>query len=712
MNADEIRSTLRSASDIELRDASFSILQAIAQVSADPERAVTAQELVIRALGRASALESCKQLLSALVRQHGLFPYLDPEKLDLSDLFAYEVHRPVNLDDGQVVFHRVQALVYRRLLEGRSVILSAPTSFGKSLVIDGVIATRKLNHVAVIVPTIALIDETRRRLARFRDYKIITHPSQTLAGRTIIVMTQERLLDMPVLPAIGIFMIDEFYKLDIEADVERASLLNQAMHRLYQTGAPYYLTGPNVRQLADSLPQTFDVNFITTDYATVAADVTRVRIAKGQTEEQELRKLCSTLEGPTLIYCSSPRRVREVANWLLDRPAQDDDVSEYREQLAQWVSATYHPEWLVARAIRSRIGLHHGRIPRALAQEIIRSFNETELDILICTSTLIEGVNTRAKNVIILDNTAGSRRKFDFFTFNNIKGRSGRMFQHFIGHVFLFHEPPAEQLPIVDIPVFSQGPNTPSSILIQLNRNDLNKRSRDKIQQYYDQIFLRVETLRENNGIDPDQQLKLARYLAANPRLVENLSWRTAYPSYDVLRFSCELITQYIPPGKGWRQHGARSASQLALLLSLLARADGDLSILVRNYLGFGDTQGNPDEAVETALDFIRFWPGHHLPKRLLVLQRIAADVYSWRDRFGGNYRAFAARAENLFLPPYLADLEEYGLPVSVSAKLLSRLAPYNSLDELLDSLRALDASTLVLADFERRLIQQAQSAL
>jgi replicative superfamily II helicase len=57
--------------------------------------------------------------------------------LSLTDSIAYEYHRPLNYDEP-IVFHREQAEIYRSLLNGENIILSAPTSFGKSKVIDAV----------------------------------------------------------------------------------------------------------------------------------------------------------------------------------------------------------------------------------------------------------------------------------------------------------------------------------------------------------------------------------------------------------------------------------------------------------------------------------------------------------------------------------------------------------------------------------------------
>jgi hypothetical protein len=189
------------------------------------------QELILRALEYRSSFGPAVVVLDGLVRRLGLFPYLDPESLGLADSIAYEYHRPRNMEQDGIIFHRAQANVYRSLLDGRNVILSAPTSFGKSLIIDAMIASGRYRHIAIVVPTIALIDETRRRLAgRFgRLYKIITHPSQERGSHELLVMTQERILEVTPLAPIDFFVIDEFYKLQPrQEDTERSLILNQA----------------------------------------------------------------------------------------------------------------------------------------------------------------------------------------------------------------------------------------------------------------------------------------------------------------------------------------------------------------------------------------------------------------------------------------------------------------------------------------------------
>lgn len=212
MNLATLRKTLRSPDSVRLQ--AFNILRSIACLVANPEQELFAHEMVLRALEHREQFEPYQQVLDSLVRSVGLFPYLNPGELSFRDAVAYEFHRPENMGED-FVFHREQAEIYRRLLDGDSVILSAPTSFGKSKIIDAIIAAGQFRNLVVVVPTLALIDETRRRLAQFSDrYKILTHLSQRPADANIFVFTAERAVAYDQFPPIEFFVIDEFYKLN------------------------------------------------------------------------------------------------------------------------------------------------------------------------------------------------------------------------------------------------------------------------------------------------------------------------------------------------------------------------------------------------------------------------------------------------------------------------------------------------------------------
>lgn len=699
LNLNQIRTRLASAEDLSREG--FELLQAVAHhlapVDGEPEPLLV--EAAIRLLDRKDELAGYAPVVDAIIRAVGLFPYLEPEGLSTADQLAFEAHRPFGMND--LVFHRVQAELYRNLMSGENIMLSAPTSFGKSLIIDALIASGKYRNIAIIVPTLALIDETRRRLSRFGEkFKVVTHPSQRTEEQNIFVMTQERILDMSEMPELDLFVIDEFYKLDTRRDSERATLLNSALHRLWKTGAQFLMLGPNIQGITEDLPSGFRATFIHTDFKTVAADVVRVH-ADRTTERDRLLEVMEGLEGPTLVFCRSPQRARNVAEWMVEggfRPPREGSL----DSAIAWLSEHYDPEWYVVDALRHGIGVHTGRLPRSIAQWMVRAFNDGRLKYLICTSTLIEGVNTRAKNVVIFDSKI-ARSVFDYFTFNNIRGRSGRMFHHFVGKVILFHEPPPPTLPVVDIPGLSQSDGADESLLIQLDAEDLTEVSRQRVGDLYAQDHLSIETLRENSGIDPSRQVELAIRIARTPALARAMSW-SGYPNYETLVLMGDLMLKDLKAQRG-RVAGVSSGAQLAYLTERFRRSAGSFRALIEEY---GTDAKSRDDAVEDALEFVRYWPGHHLPRYLMALDRIQREVLPRLGIDPGDYRFYAGVVESLFMAPPLVSLEEYGVPIQVAARWADLLRPDGDLDALLEELAGLPIEELEMSEFERELLQDA----
>lgn len=650
-------------------------------------------------------------MLDAVLRRLGLFPYLDVEGLGARDLLAFEAHRPLDMGED-LVFHRVQGEVYRRLMDGSNIILSAPTSFGKSLVIDALIASGKYKNIVVVVPTIALIDETRRRLSRFApEFKIITHVSQPYSEKNLLVLTQERVLDLESLPNLDLFVVDEFYKLSPEREQmpDRAYLLNQAFQRLYRTGAQFYFLGPNIRALAAGIPEDFygRIEFIKTGVSTVALD--EVTIDGGAEPHSTLTDLCTRLEDPTLIYCQSPRSARAVLRALIEAGIGAPDTS--LDRAVEWVGRTYHPEWSVCEGLARGIGVHHGQLPRALSHYMVDAFRARRLRFLICTSTLIEGVNTPAKNVIVFDKKIG-KSNFDFFDFGNIRGRSGRMSVHYVGKVFLFHRQPDEELPDVDIPALSQPESAPSSLLLGLEEEELTQASRERLRDLLEGAELPAEVLKESTGFSVERQLETAAAIEARIfDLAPLLRWH-GVPSKSELDVVCDLVWGKLHGAR--KEHGAYSAAQLAVRLGQFRDhpdpGDFIAAELVNPY--HVERGHSVDQVAEEVLDFMRFWASHNFPRLLRALDRIARYVLSSRGLPTGDFTVFAAQVENFFGPANAVALEEYGLPRNITLRLRDVLPVDETLDEVLDAVARLQGDPNRLDDFELELLHDVRGSL
>jgi len=681
----------------------FGILSNISHLLDEGDSRHVSQELVLRALESRKHFGKASIVLDALVRQVGLFPYLSPKDLGTADQIAWEFNHPPSMPDD-IVFHEPQTRVYRELVRGHNVVLSAPTSFGKSLVTDAVIASGKFKNILVVVPTIALIDETRRRLGqRFRGkYKIVTHASQEIAERNVFVLTQERVLERDVLDIVEFVVIDEFYKLTPgRDDGERCARLNEVFYRVVKAKKQFYLLGPNVQGLSEISQKKLNCKEFYEDYRTVVSEIHDVK--PGPDPLVTLRKLCQTLKEPTIIFCSSPASATEVVQGLIPSVSVDGHVAS---EAAGWVAENYHPDWHFVKALRKGIGVHHGRIPRALAHYVVSAFNSDAIRFLVCTSTLIEGVNTKAKNVIIYDDKI-NKKSIDFFTFNNIKGRSGRMGQHYIGHVYLFNPAPTDSLPFVDIPAFSQPVDANTGLLLQIDPEDLSTRSKNRLRGYLKQEFLDYETLQANSGLDPEGQIEVAKEIRSNLAKYQPLLQWTGMPRYNQIYGVCNLIWE---PFRCSRL-GAGSAvkpNQLGLRLIALHSAPTTKALIDKSFEHHKDA----DKAVQETLDFLRLWSTFHFPQLLRALDRIQKDVFRRVRQRSGDYGFYAAMIENRFLPASLVALEEYGIPLEIARKLQTRLSADDGLDVVLERLRSLKVDQLPLSPFERRLVRDAQASL
>ena len=702
MKREELRNILRR--ELSADTDRFQIIKEVA-ITIALEQTV-GQEFVLRLLARIKDFQGMESLIYSLVRQVGLFPYLEEENLSLKDTIAYEMHRPSGFKEN-IVFHHAQAEVYYNLLRGENVVLSAPTSFGKSLIIDAIIASQKHSNIFIIVPTIALIDETRKRLSKFKDsYKIITHPSQSYSQRNIFILTQERAIEIIPNADVDFFVIDEFYKLSSQnTDEERCHVLNQVFYMLVKKNAQFYLLGPNIEQLTTSLLDNIKFKFIKTDYKTVVSERHRLNLKSGENSIERLIELSSSFDEPTLIFCQSPASANKVAKAFCN--SNKFERTEDNRDLVDWLRCNYHPQWILPDCLEYRIGIHHGKIPRAIAQKCIKLFNDGKIRYLICTSTLIEGVNTKAKNVIVYDNKI-AKNKFDYFTFNNICGRSGRMFSHFIGHVYLFHEPPVAELPLVDFPIFTQNDDVPEKLLINVEIEDLSEFSKQKLKKYYDQNILSQETLKKNSYIDLDKQLQLANFIQDKLKEIYwSIKW-DQYPTNDQLKLSCTLIWNYLVSSNKRRIYGVSSGKQLHFRLNQFREAGG-IKNFIRSIIKTenAQTKDSINNAIELAFDIQRHWINYQFPRYLMSLGDIANDIFRKNNLSLCDYSYFANLVECYFMSPYVILMDEYGLPIQISNKIGSIMEISSNMDIALEQLRNFIPSQQKFSSIEQKFIEE-----
>ena len=594
-------------------------------------------------------LSSYRELFGTLARSTGLWNYIDTDTADIRDeIIAESVTVPAL---GGVTLHREQVAALNTLLSGKNLILSAPTSFGKSLLIDALIASGRYERLAIVLPTIALLDEFRRRLmSRFSEqYPIIMYHSEVApAGKVIFLGTQERLINRTDLGQLDIAIVDEFYKLDPNRQDDRSMTLNAAVYQLLRRASQFLFLGPNIEGVRFSTDSRWRFEFLRTRFSTVAVDT--FDLAGVENKEERLAEEAFRAQNwPALIFVSAPDRANSLADQLSER---GQEIGHGRE-ISNWFDQNFGIGWALSRALGAGIGIHHGRIPRALASQFVRMFNNGGLPLLLCTSTLIEGVNTAAKSVLIYDKTI-NKEDYDFFTFSNIRGRAGRLGQHHVGSVFLFNAPPPRSDVEVEPPLFGDLDEAPDELVVHISDEDLSPRLTDRRDDIAGRLDLEPDELRIASVVGLDQAIALRQQVDIAARNGADIFWH-GYPDYNQIGAVCEIICKVRQPSS----FGVFSYKQLTYYLNELRK-----NRPIREFFfWYTKTYKGQDSNQDNIFKFLRSCE-YGLPQLFSVV-----EMFAKRKDASTNYALFTAEMPRWFRPEILKNLDEQGVPVQISER-------------------------------------------
>lgn len=602
-------------------------------------------------------------LVNHLIRLTGLFPYLQEETSNWQEKYIYDVFK-VNVGENSLVtLHREQSFLLKELLAGKNIAVSAPTSFGKSFVIDAFIKIKKPRNILIIVPTIALTDETRRRLYKkfANEYKIITTTEVEPGEKNIFIFPQERAISyLNKVDSFDILIIDEFYKASIVHDKERAPSLVKAIIKLGQKSTQKYFLAPNISSLGDN-PFTQGMEFIRLDFSTVFLEINELyrEINKdSRKKEEKLVEILKAKDTKTLIYAGTYSNIDVISTVILTNFSERN--SQLLNQFADWLAKNYSYNWYLTKLVKRGTGIHNGRLHRSLSQIQVKLFEEsTGLCNIISTSSIIEGVNTSAENVVIWMNKIGSSNLKDF-TYRNIIGRGGRMFKHFIGKVYVLDKPPVSEKTQLDI-------SFPEEILgdldKDLHKNVLTKEQAAKIILYQDEmssilgneVFNKLKDESAFQSSNSELIRTIAIDMSINPENWSGLGFLNSVKREQWDSSLYRIIN--LKPG-GWETKSSTFVAFIKVLRDNWYKSIPELLISLEPY----------DVGID---DFFKL-------ERNVAFKfaSLLKDVNTLQKRIlkNKNYdiSRFVAWTSHAFLPSVVYQLEEYGLPRIITKKIHS----------------------------------------
>jgi hypothetical protein len=434
-----------------------------------------ATRVVLARLGNFPAMETRRPIREALA---ALPPSLIAEEYVVSD------RRTVTRRGKKIVLTHYQFGLWRRLDAGKRVAVAAPTSAGKSFVLQNFIAKRldddAPHAIVYIVPTRALIAQVSgdiRNLIEVGDeiaqaVEVVTVPIETgqpLPRRAVYVLTQERLRMMlgahPAFQA-DVIIVDEAHSV---GDGARGVLLQWTVEDLLQRepSAQLLFASPGIRNLdvfgrmfaisdIDTLPSgdpTVAQNFLVpafdnpeTGELTIRyveanrtlSEVGRLNLERRSiTRSEKLVNLAVTLGrgASNIVYANGPGDAESIALEIADR--LDRVPTQRRQALAQLAAETVHWSYALVACAKKGVAFHYSNMPTQIRTAVEQAVARGDVDYLVCTTTLLQGVNLPAKNLFLCRPEKGDKVPLESVDFWNLAGRAGRLMKEFQGNIFL-----------------------------------------------------------------------------------------------------------------------------------------------------------------------------------------------------------------------------------------------------------------------------------
>ncbi len=394
--------------------------------------------------------------------------------------------------------------VWRTIDTHKRVGISAPTSAGKSYVLVEKaldLLWEASGSIVYIVPTIALIQQVSHdfRIAATRhnmpDLRVLQGAPEIeehdTPVRIVYVLTQERarsLIEPSRIQGRIILIVDEIQNIEriSSEDEDRAKTLYDVVQGFANIDGieRIIISGPRVENILQLSRELFgdSAQAVTADVPPVVNmtytfakegnqisikqysslrkmpgkyllennEVVPLKVFGKQQYRAEIHDFLALLveklaPNGTLVFSPTSSQAAKTAIELAERIHLP--VSGRVGSLINYAAQTVHPNYGLTKCLRGGVAYHHGKVPQHLRYSIEQAFSDQEIKVIACTTTLMQGVNLPAKNLIIRNphlyvrkNSDGRSVELTAYEFGNLRGRAGRLLKDFVGRAIVLDE--------------------------------------------------------------------------------------------------------------------------------------------------------------------------------------------------------------------------------------------------------------------------------
>ncbi|WP_184548323.1 DEAD/DEAH box helicase [Mucilaginibacter sp. FT3.2] len=379
--------------------------------------------------------------------------------------------------------------------------ISAPTSAGKSYIIlikMMELLLEKLGTIFYIVPTLSLVAQVatdiKQQLKLFQvniDVETSYNP-QRFTDNIIYVLTQEKAIaafsqaEKPF-HHLRLLVVDEIQNVERVSDGEdqRSKILFDLMIDIKNAIIidKIIISGPRVTNidilgkdifgidgykastknspvvnLTYSLKRITNKEFRFKQYCDLNGEPLSIKIEndqilQGYGQKQYTKKYmgffnafmsCFNPDESNIIFSPTASASRKMAEEL--REGSDNIDNTYLNELSTYLGATVHQDFALSNTVLSGIAYHNGKLPHHVRNAIEDGIRKQQIKNIVCTTTLLQGVNLPVKNIIIrnpnlsISSQNGNQSKLTDYETANLRGRAGRLLKDFIGRTYVMDE--------------------------------------------------------------------------------------------------------------------------------------------------------------------------------------------------------------------------------------------------------------------------------
>lgn len=406
----------------------------------------------------------------------------------------------ISIESNKFILTKFQMDIWNSMDNDKLIGISAPTSAGKSFVILlKLLYKLKREHfnIIYIVPTLSLLNQVTEDFSKkINELKIKNciiantyDENYSDDKNSIFILTQEKAISIfsdenNKFQKDTVLVVDEIQNIEriISDTDERSKILYDTLNELrYKANLKQIiLSGPrinNVDKIASALFGQRAKNISSNDSPVLnltysifksdrnryqlkqycglrdkpfVIDITNSDMIKGYGQKHYTDKfityinsiLKSLSDSQNIIFVPTASTARKVACSI----NISNEINKEIKELINYYKETVNNNYSLCKSLEKGIIYHHGRLPHHVRRTIEKAMHENFIKNIVCTTTLLQGINLSAQNIIIRNPNLYIKKRqnqtveLTNYEMANLRGRAGRLLKDFIGRTFVLDE--------------------------------------------------------------------------------------------------------------------------------------------------------------------------------------------------------------------------------------------------------------------------------